>query len=206
MKRKILLTLLLLHAVFPCAAVAAQWSSELQYGRYYPELDQWRDYYGRDRAPYFGAAMAYRWFSFLELGVEAGRMHDRGRAILASNNTYAGSVELELYPVSAQLQVNARFAAGQWLVPYVAIGATQLYYRQIVVGQEKASGRVTGRLLRTGLAFNMNILDHRAAAYMRSGYGITHTFLQLERRQLTADTDTVALGGEVALMSLRFEF
>jgi len=206
MKLGICGVLLVLAFATPGAAIAADWSSEFQYGRYYPELAQWQEYYGRDRAPYMNLSAGYRWFSFLEFGVDAGRMHDKGRAFLPSSGTTAGTVELELYPVSAQVQLNLRFAPGQWLVPFAALGSTQVYYRQRIVGQNKATGRAAGNLQRIGVAFNMNILDNRGASYMRNSYGISHTQLLLERRKLSVKAADVDLGGDMTLLGLRFEF
>lgn len=206
MARILILVVLSLGLMQPGVAGATKWSLDYNYGRYYPELEQWRDHYGRDRASYFSFTGSYRWFDFLELGLDAGRMHDRGNAVLASTGTSAGDVEFEIYPVTAQAQFNLRFAPGQWVVPYAAIGITQLYYRQVIVGQGKATGSVGGQMLRAGLALNLNILDSKGASYLRRDLGISHIFLLLERRRLEAEKDGVELGGDINLLGLRFEF
>ncbi len=203
MKRWLLVPALLLSQL---PVQAGGWSGEVQYGRYYPEAERWSDYYGSDRAPYLALNFSYRLLPFVELGVDAGRMHDHGRAVLPSSGSQTGSVDTNIYPLMAQAQVSARFAPGQWLVPYAAVGAGRIYYRQVIAGQDAAEGNTAGRLTRAGLALNMNILDSKAAAHMRSGYDISHTFLLLERQRISGKINGAELGGDATVLGLRFEF
>jgi hypothetical protein len=189
------------------AADASRWALDIKGGVFEPDIDGWEEHYGDDRTEHVALAASYLPLSFLELGLEGGRMAARGVGDLQLNNTTGGTVTSEFFPLHVSVTLRGQFTSSQWIVPFVGGGYTRLYYRQRVIGESKAEGSVNGSHLRAGLLLLLDSLD-RADARNLQRMGIEHSYLTLEVQQLNAKEETTDtdLGGRSGLIGLRIEF
>lgn len=208
MKRHLLSALALaLAASSATASDASRWSLDIKGGVFEPDIDGWEEHYGDDRTEHIALAASWLPLSFLELGLEGGRMAARGVGDLPLNDTTGATVTSEYFPLHVSVALRAQFTPSQWLVPFVGGGYTRLYYRQRVVGESKSEGSVNGSHLRAGLLLLLDPLDRRDARNLQR-MGIEHSYLTLEMQQLNATEEktNVDLGGRSGLIGLRIEF
>jgi len=184
------------------------WSFEFKGGRYHPALDGYSDYFGRNRTDELAVTLARKVFRVVEVGVELGRVHDKGVGALPLNHATGGTVTYDLYPVHAYIALRGVFYENQWLVPYIGGGSTREYYEQSVVGQSTAKGHADGSHTRAGLQFLLDRLSGGDAANLQSGYGIDNTYLFIEQQTIKAEVKSakIDLGGKIYLLGLLFEF
>src|SRR3990172_5763977 len=124
-KLSFMLALFLLPVVVYGAESPAErphWSLELKGGMFYPDIENWKNYYGSDKTSHYAATLAYKLFRQLEVGIEGGYIRDKGQGFAPGHGTTAGSVTYELYPLEAFILLRGVFNEGQWLVPYVGGG------------------------------------------------------------------------------------
>lgn len=183
------------------------WSFEAKGGRFESTLDDWNTYYGDDRSEFLAVSAAYKVLRFTDIGVEMGRIHDRGVGQLPINNTTSGDVTIDFYPVHAFMTFRVLFSERQWIVPYVGGGWTRMYYKSRVSGEETREGSVDGRHVRAGLQLLLDPLGRADASNLRR-YGVEHSYLILEGQKITAkDEDTdLDIGGTSATIGLLLEY
>jgi hypothetical protein len=211
---QILMALIAMFTVgmtLPARAQTAQesppsWSVELKGGRYYPTLEDWKGYYGKDYMLQFSAAMAWKPLRKLDVGVELGYLHDSGVGDFPLQGGQGGKVSYTLYPASVYAVVRGVFHEGQWLVPYVGAGLTRIYYEQKIKYQDKVRGKANGVTYKVGLQLLLDKLDPAAANKLAVTHGINHTYLLLEAQRLDAEIHRLKLGGTSYQWGLLFEF
>lgn len=179
------------------AAPPPSWTLELSGSLFYPEDDNWSTYYGNDEMLEVNASFARRLFWVFDIGAAVGYSMDRGSAFLPSSGNKEGSATFEKMPVDIFLLFRARFAEGQWLVPYIGGGFTRFYYRQKVEDQSTIQGAINGEHVRAGLQILLDPLERDSAMAMYENYGVINSYLFLEAKQTTVETDgsSVKLGG-----------
>lgn len=193
------------------------WSLEVKGGMFYPDIDDWKAYYGSDHMPYFAASIAYKLLRQVELGVEGGYAWDDGKGLapLHSEKTgttvTAGEVNYQLAPVQAFVLLRGVFSEEQWLVPYAGGGWTRMYYKERIKDQGTVRGATNGYHGRAGLQFLLDGLDTSAANSFYMDFGVHHTYVFVEAEYIKAKKDTVDgnsvnLGGTSYLVGLLFEF
>lgn len=185
------------------------WSFEFKGGYFYPEIDNWKTFYGQDRTSQYAGSLAYKLLRQVEAGIELGYIFDRGRGYAPLNNIMTGRVKYELAPINAFVLLRGIFTEGQWLVPYVGGGYTKLLYRESIEGQGTVRGSVAGSHARAGLQLLLDELDPSAANNLYQDYGVLHTyfFVELEMTRARLDSPTVVdLGGKSYLAGFLFEF
>ncbi|MEW5755562.1 MAG: MXAN_2562 family outer membrane beta-barrel protein [Pseudomonadota bacterium] len=203
-------TIPLAHGAEDETAVRPHWSFEFKGGRFSPAIDDWSTYYGKDSMQHFSASLGYKVLRQLEVGVEAGTMHDRGQGYLPLNDTIGGRVYYELYPLHVFVLLRGVFAEGQWLVPYIGGGWTRMYYKQDVANQERVKGSVDGSHTRAGVQLLLDVFARNSARQLFAQYGIDNTYLFVEQQTIEAEVDaggaTVDIGGDSVLLGVLFEF
>ncbi len=191
------------------------WSLEVKGGYFYPEIDNWRDFYGQDRTGQYAVSLAYKLLRQAEAGIEVGYIRDQGAGYAPLNSqlqgtpVISGRVQYELAPVNVFLLLRGVFMEEQWLVPYVGGGFTKMLYRESVEGQGATRGSVNGYHGRAGLQLLLDELDRSAANNMFLDYGVYHTYLFMEVEITRAKIDTITsldLGGKSYLAGFLFEF
>ncbi len=206
---------ILLLVIMPFAAHAAEpvqerphWSFEAKGGNFAPSLPDWRQFYSKRSMPEYGAALAYKLFRQVEIGVEAGTMFAKGRALAPLHGITTGTVNYNLYPVNAFILLRGIVTEGQWIVPYAGGGFTRMYYQEKVEGQGTTSGSADGYHYRGGLQFLLDGIDRDAANSIYLDYGVYHTyfFVEAEKTSAKVKAASVDLGGTAYLMGLLFEF
>jgi len=212
------LLLLFLVLALPATAPAAEppvnrayWSFEAKGGWFYPDIDDWQTYYGRDNTWHYAASLAYKVIRQIEIGAEAGYIKDRGQGKGAISGTVTGRVIYETIPLNAFILFRGVFSETQWLVPYAGGGFTRILYREETELQGTARGYANGYHGRAGLQFLLDDTDGSASRKLYSDYGIYHTYFFTEIqyvRALVNDNSGAAvnLGGTSYLMGLLFEF
>jgi hypothetical protein len=217
------LSLMLALFLLPVAVYGAEpyaerphWSLEVKGGMFYPDIENWKDYFGSDKTSHYAATLAYKLIRQIEIGMEGGYIRDKGQGFAIIHNEPAGSVTYELYPLEAFILLRGVFSEGQWLVPYVGGGWTRMYYREKVEFQEDVKGYTDGYHGRAGIQLLLDGLDQDAANSFYLEYGVHHTYLFFEAQYTRAMIDTVAtattpsekinLGGTSFLAGLLFEF
>lgn len=218
MIRTSLLCILIL--MLPATALAADpqlkpnWSVEVKGGYFYPDIDNWKTYYGNDRTWHYAGSLAYKVFRQIELGIEAGYIKDRGLAsapmnsILFGQPVLAGRVDYELAPLNVFVLFRGVFSENQWLVPYAGGGWTRMYYRVKIEGQDSIRGSADGYHGRAGLQLLLDEIDPRAAHNLYTDYGIHHTYLfaEVQVTDVTVGTPSINIGAKSYLAGLLFEF
>lgn len=211
-------TILLLVAfvlTFPAAASAAgppvdrpRWSLEFKGGRFYPALDDWETYYGRDNTWHYAASLAYKVTRQIETGVEGGYSKDVGLANGSLSGTLTGRAVYQAAPLNVFVLFRAVFSERQWVVPYAGGGWTRMFYRETVEGQGTVRGSADGYHGRAGLQFLLDEVDRTAARNMRHDYSILHTyfFTEVARTKAKTDAPAIDIGGTSYLLGLLFEF
>lgn len=193
------------------------WSFEVKGGYFYPEFDSfpggktWSDFYGDDKTWQASASLAYKVLRQVEIGIEGGKIEDRGAGHAPLNDITTGRVIYQLFPASAFVVLRGVFSEEQWLVPYVGGGYTRMFYRQKIEDQGYTRGSVNGYHGRAGLQLLLDNADRKSADTFYLNYGIFHTYIFFEA-QITKATinslsgQTVDLGGVSYLGGLLFEF
>ena len=216
MRSNALLIALMLMLAAPAFAAAPlldrpHWSIEVKGGWFYPDIDNWETYYGRDNTWHYAGSLAYKLLRQVEVGVEGGFIKDKGQGSGAISGTVAGHVDYELFPLNAFVLFRGVFSERQWLVPYAGGGWTRMFYREKIEGQGTARGNADGYHGRAGLQILLDDADATATRNLRSDFGICHTYFFLETQLTHAMTKdlsgaSVNLGGTSYLMGLLFEF
>lgn len=208
MKRIILSILLAVQCSFSVAAEqpTPHWSFELKGGSFYPDLDNWSDYYGSKKTTQFDLALGRKFFRIMEVGLEAGYLSDQGVGYLPLHKITSGKVTYELVPMHFYVLVRGVFWENQWVVPYVGGGFSYFYYRESVHDQKKVTGTAHGTNVRGGLQFLLDRIDLRAADNLQRQFGVENTYLIAEAQITKVKKDSVKLGGVSYLFGLLFEF
>lgn len=215
--------MLLLAAVLlvPAAGYAASteldqpnWSLEFKGGNFYPEIDNWKDFYGRDHTWHYAGSLAYKLARQLEAGIEAGYIKDKGQGYAPLNSqlqgtpVLSGRVTYELAPVNVFVLLRGVFSDNQWLVPYAGGGYTRMFYRERIENQGAARGYVNGYHGRAGLQLLLDGIDSSAANNLFLDYGVQHTYLfvEVEITKAKLEASSMDLGGKSYLAGFLFEF
>ncbi len=204
--------LLVPHTVLGADPLSEQprWSTEVKGGLFYPDIDEWKTYYGKNNTYHLGGTVAYKLFRQLEIGAEGGYIRDEGKGYAPGigHQFPAGEVTYELFPLQAFLVFRWVFSEDQWLVPYFGGGWTRIFYRTEVKYQETRRGSADGHHARAGVQFLLDDLDPDAANKFYSDYGVHHTYFFLEAQYISAviGTPEIDLGGTSFLAGLLFEY
>lgn len=184
------------------------WSFEFKGGLFYPDEDDWSEFYGDDRTGYVGGAVAYKLLRQLELGVEAGYAWDSGEGFLPQNETRGGDVDIKLVPLNVFVLGRLVFSEQQLLVPYLGGGWTRMFYRQEIKGQDNVDGHEDGWHIRGGLQLLLNRIEPGYARRSERQFGLNNTYLFLEYTKLKVDADETdaKLGGNVFTLGVLLEF
>ena len=187
-------------------AAVAHWAFEIKGGKFKPDLELYKEFYGSDTVNYFAGTVAYRPSDWYEVGGELGYMHDSGVGILAQNQTLGGSVKYKLAPAHLYISGFGRFVPEQWVVPYVGVGMTMAWYQQDIDSQPSRSGRTDlGYNVKGGLQLLLNRIDRHTANRAVQG-GLINTYLFIEGQYFSTKVDGIDLGGVTYLLGLRLEF
>jgi len=200
--------LLVMPVVVPAAEPIPHWSLEIKGGYFYPDIENWKTFYGDDKTWHYAGSLAYKVLRQVEVGVETGIIKDRGQAYAPLNGIVTGNVVYELVPVNVFVLVRGVFSEKQWLVPYAGGGWTRMYYQEKIEDQATVRGSVNGFHGRAGLQFLLDGIDPRAANNMFIDYGINHTYLfgEVQVTHATVGTPSINLGGTSYLAGFLFEF
>ena len=182
------------------------WNFEFKGGYFYPDLPDYKTFYGDDKDFYFALASSYRFRSWLEFGGEIGFMSDSGVGIQPASGQLGGKVRYTLVPVHAFVNFIYQRSYNQWLVPYVGAGLSVAYYNQDIDQQPDRNGLTdAGGMARAGLRLFVNPLDPGTAARASKGI-LQRSYLFLEAQYFTTEIDNTDLGGAVYLLGFRMEF
>lgn len=207
-----LLVVILLFVTCPIAVQAGKdsldpnWSVEIKGGKFYPELDQWEDYYDKEYMWHFSAAIAWKPIRNIDVGLEIGRTRDGGRGSFPIQGGQGGRVVYTLYPVSVYAVLRGVYSEQQWLVPYVGAGKTRIYYDQNIRSQENVEGSTDGVYYKAGLQFLLDRIDKASASKVQAAFGVENTYFIIEAQKINAEVNGVELGGDSYLLGLLFEF
>jgi hypothetical protein len=203
-----IIILLVMPTVVPAAEPIPHWSVEIKGGYFYPDIENWKTYYGDDKTWHYAGSFAYKVLRQVEVGIEAGYIKDRGQAYAPLNGIITGSVVYELFPVNVFVLFRGVFSEKQWLVPYVGGGWTRMNYQVKVEDQGTVRGSVNGYHGRAGFQILLDDIDARSANNMFLDYGIKHTYLfgEVQITHATVGTPSINLGGTSYLAGFLFEF
>jgi hypothetical protein len=189
----------------------AHWSLEIKGGYFYPDIDNWKTYYGDDKTWHLAGSLAYKLRKQVDVGIEAGYIKDHGQGKGAISGTVTGNVTYDLAPLNIFILFRGKFNETQWLVPYVGGGWTRMFYKEQIEAQSTVKGHADGYHGRAGLQFLLDEADSTASRNLLADYGIYHTYFFIETQYTRAMiTDlagaSVNLGGTSYLMGILFEF
>jgi hypothetical protein len=164
------------------------WSVELKAGALFPDTAGW----GGSSVGEYGAALAYKPFRQIEVGIEGS--YSRGTGEGLQGQTTAGEVLFERVPLNLFVLARGVFDENQWLVPYAGGGYTRMFYRAKVKDQGKTEGSVNGYHARAGVQLLLDRLEPETAQNLYLDFGMHHTYFFLEGKYTRAEVDTVASG------------
>lgn len=190
------------------------WSLEIKGGYFYPEIDNWKTFYGQERTGHYAGSLAYKLFQQVEAGIELGYIKDQGQGYAPLNSqlfgtqVLSGRAKYEVAPVNVFILFRGVFRETQWLVPYAGGGYTRMLYRETIEGQGTVRGSVNGYHGRAGLQLLLDDIDTGAANNLYLDYGIYHTYLfvEMEMTKATVGSSSLDLGGKSYLAGFLFEF
>lgn len=187
------------------------WSLEVKGGRFTPEIDNWKDYYGRESTGHYAGTLAYKIIRQLEAGIEGAYIRDKGQGYAPSHDLVSGNVKYELAPLSVFVLFRGVFNEEQWVVPYLGGGWTRVYYKERTEYQPIARGSANGSCARAGVQLLLDAVDRQASTSLFLEYGVHHTYFFIEAQSISAKTQDAAgasidLGGTSWLGGLLFEF
>jgi hypothetical protein len=187
------------------------WSLEIKGGRFTPDINDWKNYYGKDSTSHFAGALAYKIFRQVEAGIEGAYIQDKGQGFAPVHAEIIGNVKYELAPLSIFALVRGVFKEEQWVVPYIGGGWTRMYYKEKIENQPTVRGSANGYHGRAGVQFLLDGIDPRAATSFFLEYGVHHTYFFIEAQSISAKTTdatgvSIDLGGTSWLGGFLFEF
>ncbi len=207
--------LLLILLILPTTALAAEplldqprWALEVQGGIFKPALKDWSSYYGRTDIPEYGASLAYRFSSQLELGAGAGWSMAKGSGRELFHGDLSGRATYNLFPLEVFGTLRGVFVDDQLLIPYIGGGWTRVYYRESIQEGGTVRGFADGYHVKLGLEISLNGFDQNATTRMYEDYGVSNTSFFFEAKYTHAVVRAVSadLGGTAYLGGLLFEF
>ncbi len=187
------------------------WSLEVKGGRFTPDIENWKDYYGKESTGHYAGTLAYKILRQLEAGIEGAYIRDKGQGFAPGHGIITGNVKYELAPLSVFALFRGIFKEEQWVVPYIGGGWSKVYYKERVENQPIVRGSVNGSYGRAGVQLLLDAIDPQASTSMLLEYGVHHTYFFIEAQSISAKTTdatgaTIDLGGTSWLGGLLFEF
>lgn len=193
----------------------APWSMSIGAGYFTPEIEGWRDQYGRAGGwvPTLGARYAFT--PLLAVAAEAGYFTAESFAqtvpVPPSLPRVSGDHQrLVLWPVTVSLEAGLRLSETQLLTPFLSAGYRRVRYQLSVDGKDDVRGGAGGLAVGVGIDVLLNALDPRSAAAFKEEYGVARTSLRVEAQwakiQAPGTGSDVELGGRTVLAALKFDF
>lgn len=145
--------------------------------------ENWEKVYGNAPIFYFGFTAGLKLIADLELWGEIGYSVDEGSGITSQGQSTSEKFRIHLVPASLGLLYRLKFFENQLIVPFLG-GAANLYYfyEGRLESSEKVDGGKWGYSGFGGLQLLLDNADPRAAASMKSEFGIDNTYLFYEFR------------------------
>lgn len=190
----------------PSAPKSPDWALELKAGSFEPDLGEWKEFYNDDETGYTAFSVGYKLLRTVEFGVELGQMDDSGVGQLPISGGTGGEVDYRLRTAHAYLLLRGIFGEDQVGVPYAGVGTGKAFYRQEVANQPSRSGDTDSEYWRYGLQFLLDSADEPLAAESDRDFGVSNTYLFIEKHDFSAEVDGVELGGDTLFIGLLFEF
>jgi outer membrane protein W len=188
------------------AYAAPAWALEFKAGKFTPDLDEYKEFYGSDDTNYYGIASAYKFTNWLELGMELGLTRDKGTGFLPIAGIPGGDVTYTLLPLQVFLNLRYHTHHDQLFIPYAGVGAATAWYKQEIEEQSDVSGRSDiGGAARLGIELRLNGFDRRGADFV-TGDRRLNTYFFVEGQYFSTKVDDIDLGGKSILVGLRFDF
>lgn len=207
------LFLLFILAAFPMVGFSQtndekpHWSFEFKGGDFKPTLEDWSDFYGKDKMRQFNVSLAYKLLRQVEVGMDVGYRRDKGEGRLEISGKSGGDVVYENYPVGLFVVLRGVFNENQWLVPYIGAGLNRVYYKTEIKNQESVSGKMNGYTARAGVQLLLDVFDKSAAHNAKTEYGWNNTYLVLEvQKSKVKESSDWDIGGKFYSAGLLFEF
>ncbi len=190
----------------------APWSVSVGAGYFTPEIEGWRDQYGRAGGwvPTLGARYALT--PFLAVAAEASYFTAESFARGSLSGRVSGDHQrLVLWPFTVGLEAGLRFSQEQLLTPFLSAGYRRAVYRLSVDGKDGVRGGAGGLAVGVGIDVLLNALDPRSAAGFKEEYGVARTSLRVHAQwaniQASGTTGSdVDLGGRTLVAALKFDF
>ncbi len=92
-----------------------------------------------------------------------------------SNNDFEKTLPA-VYGVGVVSQYQFHYIHGQWVVPFIEVGATELRYNYVFAGSRIKGFKTTGHA-DVGLSIFLNFLEPSSAGDMYGNYGVRRTYL-----------------------------
>ena len=152
-------------------------------GAHVMQDSHWEKIYSNAPVLYLGLTIGLKLIADLELWGEAGYSVDEGSGITPQGQSTSEKYRIHLVPASLGLLYRLKFSENQFLVPFLG-GAANLYYfyEGRLESSEKTDGGKLGYSGFAGLQLLLDNADPRAAASMKTDFGIDNTYLFYEFR------------------------
>lgn len=183
-----------------------RWSLDIKGGRLKPQLEEWKTFYGKDRARTWAVGLGYKITRKFEAGVQISSMRARGKGLLLEDLEPGGDVTYRLWPLHLSAIWRGVFNEDQILVPYFGGGYTHAFYQQDIRNQSRRRGSAAGYHVRVGLQILLDRWDTSAAANFHKYNGVNNTYFFIDFESFSAKKNANDLGGETVSLGLLFEF
>ncbi len=132
-------------------------------------------------------------------------MKETGVGFLTETGTLGGSVKYRLDPLHVFANWIFQSDPMQRVVPYFGAGLLVMRYEQEVELQPDIEGRTDlGWSARAGVRFR--VASHGPLRVTSDGSPYWRSFVFLEAQRMSAETDSVDLGGDAVVLGFRMEF
>lgn len=182
-----------------------RWMYEIKGGYFEPDLDDFEQSFGDNRAKHWALAGGYRLRDWLEVGVEIGHLRERGDG-RAPDGSLVDAVHLRLVPLQAFVTYVHQPDETRRFVPYAGGGLAVTWYEEDVALQSTRDGRSdVGAGLRLGVRWLFDRQGPRPPEYRRGTSIYSRSYLFLEAQRIDTEIDDIDLGGITYQLGFRAE-
>lgn len=188
------------------AAPKQKWALDFKGGAFYPEIDDWSEFYSGDSGLSAGMTVSRAFGRIFELALDGTHFHDRGQGFYPANNQPGGNMLYESYTLGVGINLRLPVALWGWFTPYAGASAVRVYYDESINSGDRRQGYRDGAMARAGMRLTLDDLEPSGARVLQNDFGILNTMLVVEWQQIeTDDVNGFDLGGESIYLGLRFE-
>jgi hypothetical protein len=157
---------------------APRWLLTLKGGQGEMQTENWDTTYSENTG-FFGIEVGWKYSRQLGINLGASYSNSLGKAMTVTGRVSSDDVRTRLVPVDISAVYRLAFTKDQVVVPYVAAGYTQTFYRTDLNDDERM-GDQNGYHVKVGSQLLLDSFEPQRADQMADKYGVKNTYLFVE--------------------------